>query len=356
MREALFAFLGSDLAAANPSSLHALGRAAQALVKDAETSILKSFRVTPGPWKVTFTSGGTEANRLAVRAGLARGAGSRWLLSEVEHAGVLDLVPELEREGVRVERLKPAHEGEVRFDIGTLGTTTLLSVIGVGNETGLIQAPLTSHILRADVAPNESRPSYHCDFIAGWGKVALDLSDPGAPDLVTIAGHKLGAPGGIGAIVHRSTFPISRAGTPNLAGIVALKALADHVADLAGEYSRLAPLRDAFERDLRMRIPRVRITGLESPRVPNVSHFTIPGLKKDLSLVAQLDLRGFAVSAGSACASQIPEPSHVLLAMGYSDIDARNSLRISLHPGNTSADLDGLLHALAEILRRHEAL
>lgn len=356
VREALFAFMGSELAVGNPSSLHGFGRAAEAFVAEAGVAILRTFRVAPGEWRVTFTSGGTEANRLAIRAGLTGKTNPTWAVSEVEHSSVLDLIPEMKRVGVRVLRLRPEETGAVRNTENAIGSADLASVIGVGNETGLVQSSLTSHIQSAK-APNASqRTLYHTDFIAGWGKADLDLSTPGAPDLVTITGHKLGGLAGSGAIIHRSRIEISRPGTPNLVGIASLKALADRMADIRGEYARLRELRDAFERGLKDRFSRIRITGADAERVPNVSHFTVTGMKKDLSLVAQLDLRGFAVSAGSACASRAPTPSHVLLAMGYSEIDARNSLRVSLHPGNTSAELAAFTDALGEILRRHEAL
>jgi cysteine desulfurase len=358
VREALFAFLNSGRATGNPASLHAYGRETSALMGEAARSILKTFHVSADDWGVVFTSGGTEANQLAVRSVLAprieRGEASAWTVSEVEHACVLDLRSEMDRRGVVVRVLKTAPSGEVDgIDEGAEGAA-LLSVIGVGNETGIFQHDLTSHILCATTPNSENRPVYHSDFVAGWGKIDLDLSTPGAPDLVTLAGHKLGGLSGAGAIVHRKRIPVRRSGTPNLAGIVALKALADHWPDLLGGSDALLPLRDEFERELRARFSSVRITGHPLRRVPNVSSFYFPGLRKDLSLVAALDLRGFAVSAGSACASGSPEPSHVLRAMGLSDTDARNALRVSLHSGNTSGELAEFVDALAAILKRNE--
>jgi cysteine desulfurase len=236
-----------------------------------------------------------------------------------------------------------------------LVSSDLLSVIGVGNETGIFQHELTSHILGAQKPPRKPRMRIHVDFVAGWGKADLDLSSADAPDLVAIAGHKLGGLSGAGALLHRKSIPVGRGGTPNLAGIVALKALAEHWGEIRREQDALRALRDGFERDLRARFPEVVVAGADLPRVPNVSNFVIPGRERDLSLVAQLDLKGFAVSAGSACASGAPEPSHVLLAMGVPAVDAKNALRISLHPGNTAAELAAFLDALDGILKRSSA-
>ncbi len=359
VREALFAFLGSEESTGNPASLHAYGRKTSALIAAATEAVLKTVQARPAEWTVTFTGSGTEANQLAVRSVLesasVAGKGSVWAVSEVEHACVLDLLPEMKRKGSEIRKLKPNSAGQVN-EFGSAEGANLLSVIGVGNETGILNHSVTSHILCANVATSARKPVVHTDFVAGWGKEALDLSAPNSPDLIAIAGHKLGGLSGIGALIHRKSIPVERKGTPNLAGIVGMKALADHWPRIVREIAGLAPIRDAFELELRKRFPKAVITGDGLGRVPNVSHFYFPGLPKDLYLVTQLDLRGFAVSSGSACASGAPEPSHVLLAMGLSAIDARNALRISLHPGNTTEELTALLDALGEILKRHEVV
>lgn len=360
VRRALFAFLEDPRFAGNPASAHAFGRDALAFIAEAEASVLKTFRVSPAEWRVTFTGSGTEANQLAVRTVLdreaRRGSPVVWAVSEVEHSSVLDLVPEMERKGIEVRALKAAANGEVTGIESALASANLLSVIGAGNETGIIQQNLTSHILCAQTPLHKLRTPLHTDFIAGWGKARLDLSAADAPDLVAIAGHKLGGLAGAGALVHRKEIPVDRPGTPNLAGIASLKALADHWGDVIGEIGGLGTLRDDFEKAFRARFPAAVITGADLPRVPNVSHFRFPGLNKNLSLVAALDLRGFAVSAGSACASGAPEPSHVLRAMGLSELDARNALRVSLHRANTAAELSDFLDALDAVLKRNEAV
>lgn len=358
VKRALFAFLDTGFPVGNPSSTHAVGRAAAAYLAEAEAAILRTFRVSPRDWSVTFTGGGTEANQLAVRSALRssvqEGEASKWAVSGVEHACVRDLFPEMEREGVRVQTLPTDRTGEVKGIESALKEAKLLSVIGVGNETGIFQHHLTSHILKRMKAQNERLPFVHVDYVAGWGKAALDLSEDGAPDFVTIAGHKLGGLSGSGALVHRKAFRVERPGTPNLAGIVALRALADQWGDIVGAIERLAALRDAFETELSRRFPSVLIAGSTLPRVPTVSHFRFPGLRKNISLVEQLDLRGFAVSAGSACASHSREASHVLLAMGVPDLEARNSVRLSLHCENSADELAEFLDALSAILKRHE--
>jgi cysteine desulfurase len=358
VRKALFAFLESDLPAGNPASTHAFGRPSASLIASARASILRTLQANPSEWTVTFTGSGTEANQLAVRSALGpfieKRIPSVWAVSEVEHACVLDLIPEMKRAGVEVRSLKPNAAGKVNEFEAARGAN-LLSVIGVGNETGIHHHSLTSHILCAEFTTPNARPLVHVDLVAGWGKVALDLSASGAPDFVAIAGHKLGGLAGTGALIHRRSLPVVREGTPNLAGIVALKTISDQWSEVVGEIARLAPLRDAFETELRIRLPRAVITGDGLPRAPNVSHFYFPGFEKDLSLVSLLDSRGFAVSAGSACAAGAPDPSHVLLAMGIPRVDARNAIRLSLHPGNTTEELREFLEALASIVKRHEA-
>ncbi len=357
VKQALSAFLGSELSTGNPASLHAYGRAAADRIARAELAVLKTVRASPAEWKATFTASGSEANQLAIRSVLLATEGEAasrvWAVSAVEHACVLELVPEMKRAGVEVRSLAPSASGVVeRFD-AAFGAR-LISVIGLGNETGILQLPVTSHILRPVRSTPTERPLLHVDYVAGWGKADLDLSAADAPDLVAIAGHKLGAPAGIGALIHRRSIPVDRSGTPNLLGIVALEALAESWTDVVAEIARLASLRDEFEADLRKRFPSIVIAGEDVRRAPNVSHFHFPGLRKNLSLVTALDLCGFAVSAGSACASGAPEPSHVLLAMGLSELDAHNAVRVSLHPGNTRSELLAFAGALAEILKRHE--
>jgi cysteine desulfurase len=356
VKRALFAFLESAGLHGNAASLHSYGRDAAALIAEAEAAVLRTFRASPREWAVTFTGSGTEANQLAVRSALLPSSAgeSEWAVSAIEHSCVLDLLPEMAKAGIRIQSLKPNAEGEVRSLLSFSEKTKLISLIGVGNETGIFQWGITSHILSTKTLPIKKRPSLHIDHAAGWGKAELDLSAAFAPDLVAIAGHKLGGLAGSGALIHRRSIPVVRPGTPNLAGIVGLKAIADSWPEFTAELLGLRSLRDRFERDLRERFPFVRIVGETLSRSPNVSNFYFPDLGKDLSLVAGLDLRGFAVSAGSACASQTPEPSHVLLAMGVPELDARNALRVSLHPGNTADELSGLLGALGAILKHHE--
>jgi cysteine desulfurase len=246
---------------------------------------------------------------------------------------------------------------------------TLVSVMGVNNETGLIQPSpfLTSHIQSKKPSPRNTVQALHSDQVAGWGKADIDLSNPEAPDLVAIAGHKLGGISGIGALIYRKEIGLEpllrgnqqdglRGGTENLMGIRSLLALAEEWNRIREEIEALRPLRDEFESGLRARFPKATVTGAEQPRAPHLSHFVFRGYPKALPLVAQLDLRGFAVSSGSACASAVPEPSHVLLALGLPKTDAVNALRVSLYPGTTREDLTGLLDALESILKRYETV
>jgi cysteine desulfurase len=364
VREALFAFLGTQESASeestgNPSSLHAYGRKSSAIIAAAEAAILKTVQAPPSEWSVTFTSSGTEANQLGIRSvlepAIATGKGAVWAVSEIEHSCVLDLIPEMKGRGVEIRMLKANASGEVN-ELGVAEGANLLSVIGVGNETGILHDLLTSHILSAKNDSTTRKTVVHRDFVAGWGKKELNLSAPFSPDLIAISGHKLGGLSGVGALIHRKSNLIKRKGTPNLAGITGMKALAEDWPNVVSGIAQLATIRDAFEIELLKRFLKVVLTGEGLGRAPNVSHFYFPGLKKDLSLVPLLDLRGFAVSSGSACASGAPQPSHVLLAMGLSELDARNALRVSLHPRNSGEELTAFLDALGEILKRNEVI
>jgi cysteine desulfurase len=363
-----------EAALGNPSSTHAYGRRASAMVERAREAMLRTLNAAPSEWAIVFTSGGTEANQLAIRGYLERrlregGGRPAWALSPLDHHCVLDLAEEMEARGVRIVRLEARDTGEV---VGQPGASIdLVSAMRVNNETGIVQerSPLfpvdvTSHIQSSPNLPQT--PLWHTDFVAGWGKTDLDLSRPGSPDLVAIAGHKVGALSGVGALVHRRSIALdplirgkqqsgARGGTENLVGIRSLLAVAENWDLIRAEASGLAEMRDEFERRLVERHPAIRITGKGLPRAPQVSHFVVPGLKRSISLVEQLDLRGFAVSSGSACSSAVPEPSHVLTAMGIGRVDALNAVRVSLHPGTRREDLTGLVEALDAILSRYES-
>lgn len=355
VKKALFAFLNADESIANPASVHSLGRSAADYIAETEKGILKTFNASPSEWSVVFTSGGTESNQLAIRSAfdsLSSTGARAWAFSEIEHSCVLNMQEEMSKRGARYLKVRPSSFGEIPADAQEWKEASLISVIGVGNETGIQQPSITSHIQSAHSFIK--KPIFHMDFVAGWGKAVLDLSQPDSPDFVAIAGHKLGGLPGSGAILHRKRIRVIREGTPNFIGIVGLRALTENWTAITEEYLNLKILRDRFEFELMHRFPKVIITGQNRERVLNVSHFYFPNLNRNLSLVTGLDIRGFAVSSGSACASQVPAPSHVLLAMGLDPIDARNALRVSLHPGNTWSDLEGLLNALSEIFRRYE--
>jgi cysteine desulfurase len=387
VREALFAFLDHDhTRLGNPSSLHTFGRAAHDALESAKAAVLSTLKADAKEWDLVFTSGGTESNQWAVRGVLDSAlsrfqAGERqtppvWWVSPLEHACVLELIPEMEVRGVKIRTLELTRDGEILFPEATPSEKAdLISMIGVNNETGLFQSflrpNLTSHILSAEITSSQ-RTLFHTDYVAGWGKGDLDLSLPhGTPDLVAITAHKLGGLPGIGALIYRKSLRLSalipgtqqgghRGGTENLLGILSMRALAEHWQEIRNETNGLAALRDRFEEELLRRIPLARITGKSEQsrgeptleRAPHLSHFVFPGLKRGYSLVQLLDVRGFALSSGSACASQASEPSHVLRAMGFNEWDALNSLRLSLHPGNTWDELEGLLQALEQISQR----
>lgn len=343
---ALRDFLGDEAASlGNASSQHAFGRRAAALADRAKEAILRTLGADPKRYDLLFTSGGAEANALAIQSCLQ--AGEIWAVSPLEHPSVLEQIEPMRKRGVEVHVLKADASGEVTVDKAVQDRARLLSKMRANNETGLIASHIQSRA-------SSSSTLIHADCVAAWGKTEIDLSLDGAPDLITIAGHKLGALSGIGALVFKRELPIRRAGTQNLLGIYSMLVLAENWSRVREEVGHLTQLRDGFEKALKTRFRSVRITGEGRERVPHLSHFYFTGFPKPLSLVAALDLRGFAVSAGAACASAVPRPSHVLLAMGVGEVDASNALRVSLHPGNTEEDLSGLLDALSAIIGRYE--
>lgn len=368
--EALLSFLreGSPQALLpNPSSTHTPGRAARKLVDEARISILKSVHAEGKEWDVTFCSSGTDANQTAIRTVLdpcfERGEAVHWITTTVEHSCVRVMKDYVEGRGGSVSLLPVTSAGRVRMeDLQALiqpGKTKLVSLILVNNETGL-----TSHIQSAHALLSPLSIPLHVDAVAGWGKAKIDLS-LGMIDYCALSGHKVGALSGTGVLVHRKNekifnpFPGNqqsgrRGGTENVLGILALGVAATTIAEQVEEETRLADLREEFESWIERELPGAVVNG-KGPDLERVGHLlsvTFTGYEKNLSLLLSLDLQGFSLSSGSACASGIPEPSPIMLALGHSKIDALNTLRISLHPGITSQTCQNLGQALKAILTK----
>jgi len=339
--------------AGNPSSVHAEGRQARRLVEGARAAI--SGAVGARPQDLVFTSGGTEANALALTPGLRRGVGEpaqRLLVSAIEHTSVLSggrFPPEA------IGTIQVTGSGLIDIDhlrrLLAVGRPALVSVMLANNETGALQ-PVGEV---ADIV-HEAGGLLHVDAIQALGKIPFDIKSLRA-DLITFSAHKVGGPKGVGALVlaeeTQGLEPLlrgggqelgRRAGTENVAGIAAFGAATTAaMAALAGDISRLHALRERLENGLQQ-TPGMIVFSAEVPRLPNTTLFTVPGLKAETAVIG-FDLGGIAVSSGSACSSGKVQPSHVLAAMGFGKELAQGAVRLSMGWSTSEADIDLTLEA-----------
>jgi cysteine desulfurase len=353
-REAMVAALDTI---GNPSSVHAEGRAARRLVDDARRRVAALVGAEPGD--VVFTSGGTEANALALAPGMAGGGPQVLLVSAIEHPSVLA--------GGRfaadaVIKVPVGPDGIV--DLGALEQRlatlerdgrgrALVSLMHANNETGVVQP-----IAAAAAIVHQAGGLLHVDAVQGAGRIPCDINDLGA-DLLTISGHKLGGPQGVGALVRRANAPNwaeplikgggqergARAGTENVAAIAGFGAAAEAATrDRDAERQRLGALRDRLEASLKVDFPDATVFGAEAERLPNTSLFAVPGAKAETAVIG-LDLGGVAVSSGAACSSGKVAPSHVLAAMGVPAPLARGAVRVSIGYATQETDIDRFLAA-----------
>jgi cysteine desulfurase len=337
----------------NPSSVHAEGRQARKLVEDARARVAGAVGALPR--NVIFTSGGTEANALALTSGLRRGSGlpvTRLVVSAIEHASVLAggrFLPEaMETIGVaRSGLLDLDHLREILGD----GPPALVSVMLANNETGAVQP-----VAEAGEIVHAAGGLLHVDAIQALGKIPFDISEMNA-DLVTLSAHKIGGPKGVGAVVLAEGVlgfePLlrgggqelgRRAGTENVAGIAGFgAAVKAAMGSLESDAVRLESLRDRLENGLRDTTDAI-VFADGAPRLPNTTLFTVPGLKAETAVIG-FDLAGVAVSSGSACSSGKVQPSHVLEAMGFGPELAQGAVRLSLGWSTSDADIDRCLEA-----------
>jgi cysteine desulfurase len=365
--EAMLPFLGSNFG--NAGSVHTPGQLARAAVDAARDSVAALIGATPN--EIVFTSGGTEADNLAIFGTVASSTEPRKhvITTAIEHHAVLHSCEELVRQGVEVTvvhvRKGPDAQGivdpeEIRRAIRP--ETVLITVMHANNELGTIQPIEEIARIAADAGI-----CFHCDAVQSAGKVPLDVRKLGV-DLLSISAHKFCGPKGVGALYVRAGRQISprawgghaerdrRAGTENVPGIIGIGKAAGLARKLLAEDSaRIRSLRDRLENTLLERIPNVRINGDHSRRVPNTSNLSFPGAGGEALLIA-LDLQGLACSTGAACSSGSTEPSHVLLAAGLTHDDARSSLRFSLGRPSASADIDRAIEIIPAVVERIRAL
>ncbi|MBC8241531.1 MAG: cysteine desulfurase [Alphaproteobacteria bacterium] len=345
------------LIGANPSSIHANGRAARKLIDDAREAV--AALVGAVPEEVIFTSGGSEANNAVIM-----GAGRRRILvSPTEHAAVLKTV--LTR-AADSDLIPVDHNGLVDMEgletlLAEAEEPALVCVMAANNETGVLQ-PM------AEISELAHRHGalVHCDAVQAVGKIPVDIKSWGV-DYLALSGHKIGGPQGIGALVRCSQSPLSsfitgggqehglRAGTENVAAISGLGVAARVAADTLEEKAvRLKAYRDALEAGIKALSPATKIFCEQVPRLPNTSNFTLPGVRSDRQLTA-LDLASVSVSAGSACSAGKVEPSHVLDSMDIDPEISTTALRVSFGWSSQAADVDKFLEAWSDLVRHETA-
>jgi cysteine desulfurase len=342
----------------NPSSVHRFGRAARQAVETAREQV--AALVGAGPAQIVFTSGGTEANNLALKGVAARHPGARVLVSASEHAAVLEPAQSLAKHGWRPALI--AVDANGRLELSALDehlrgreAPAVVSVMLANNETGVIQdAAAVAARVRA------AGSTYHCDAVQAAGKIPVNFVASGA-QLMTLSAHKLYGPKGVGALIIDRTLDIEplvdgggqekgmRGGTENVAAIAGFGVAAELAGqELATRAAHVRGLRDRLERGLQG-IPGAAIFAAAAERLPNTVQFGVPGFESETLLMA-LDRKGIAVSSGSACHSGKNEPSHVLMAMGIPHALALSAIRVSFGMQNTAEEVDRFIETLRGIV------
>ncbi len=341
----------------NPSSTHAAGQTARQWLENSRRRIAAFLGAAPP--EIVFTSGGTESNNLAILGLLRNCPGTRKhvVTTAIEHPSVLEPCRQLEREGVDVTyvRVRPdgvVNPGEIVRSVRE--DTVLVSVMHANNEVGTIQPVAEIAALVQERRRAGQGIYFHSDGVQALGKVDFNVRQLGV-DLYSVSAHKLYAPKGTGVLFVSKGTPLKalqfggrhererRAGTENVAGAVAFARALD--------LPRPQFFRDQFEERVLAAIPDAHVNGSTAPRLPNTSSITLPGVSGE-SMVIALDMKGMAVSSGSACSSGSTDPSHVLLAMGLSRDQARSSVRFSFGRDNTREDTEALAEAVISIAHK----
>lgn len=348
----------------NASSLHKSGRFLRSAIDTARARVAES--VNASPEAVIFTSGGTEANNLALKGFVKIGAHSSIMASQQEHASVLNPLQQLQQSGCSTQLLAVDVNGVVDVETARQQiyefSPDLLSIQLANNETGVVQPVETlarfSHL--------QQNILVHCDATQGIGKLDVDYQQLDI-DLMTLSAHKFQGPQGVGALIVESADLISplqsggyqesarRAGTENVALLVGMGKAAELARiNLQQKQSTLLELRRYFERQL-ADIDGVVIFGEKAERLPNTSYFAIPYYHGE-TLLMQLDKKGFELASGSACHSEVTQPSHVLKAMGIAEDLALNAVRVSFGVDNTFQQVDQLIGTLNDLINQLPAV
>ena len=344
----------------NPSSMHQLGGDVEKGIEAAREKVAECLGASR-PSEIIFTSGGTESDNTAIRSALASRKGRRKIVtSRVEHPAVLNLCRNLEREGYAVRYLPVDKHGLLNMDElreAMDEDVAVVSLMAANNETGVLFP-----VEEAGVIAHEYGALFHTDAVQAMGKYPVDLSGENI-DLLSVSGHKVHAPKGIGALYVRRgcrfrPFIVGghqergrRGGTENVPGIVAMGKAAELAqAHMNDEQTRVKALRDRLEQEL-LKIPLSRVNGRTEKRLPGTCNISFKNVEGE-ALLLMLDQKGICASSGSACTSGTLEPSHVLRAMGIPFTYAHGSLRFSLGRYNTDDDVDTIIRELPPIVTR----
>ena len=354
--EAMLPFFSGDFG--NASSIHTFGQRARSAVETAREQV--AALLNAHPQEIVFTSGGTESDNQAIFGVLDAAAGAadakHIITSSIEHEAVLNTCQALEKQGVAVTYLPVNRDGLIDLEglrRAIRSETILITVMHANNELGTLQ-PL-AEIGRMAA---ESDVYFHTDAVQSAGKLPIDVSSLQL-DLLSLSGHKLYAPKGVGALFIKGGTRLRqflygghhqrglRPGTENVAGIVGLGKAAELArVSLASDSQRISWLRDMLEHGLLSRIPDSRINAARAPRTPNTSNITFPGIEGQALIIA-LDLKGLACSTGAACSSGAVEASHVLTAVGLPASEARASIRFSLGRHTSEDEINAALEIVA---------
>ncbi|MES2965903.1 MAG: cysteine desulfurase family protein [Bdellovibrionota bacterium] len=355
----------------NPSSIHQSGRGPKTLMRDSRETIANYLGVNP--LELVFTSGGSEANNLALKGVFesfqkpelyAREFRNRYLISSVEHPSIKRTAEYLRSRGAIVETIPVKRNGEI--DLAAYETlltkeTALVSVMLANNETGVV------HPIKEMAALARSRGAlFHTDGVQALGKIEFSLKELGV-DLASFSGHKFYALKGAGVLFVKRGVQLEslihgggqerhrRGGTENMLAIASLASMCEMSAEVPLRAREMEVLRDHFESRVLEEIPLTSVTAHESTRLPNTSSLLIPGVDGEI-LLMNLDLRGFSVSTGAACSSGSPEPSPTLLAMGLTRAEAQSSLRVGLGWSTTREEIDRFVETLKDVVRHLRAI
>jgi len=350
----------------NPSSAHHFGQQAKATVDDARSDVAALIGADPS--EVLFTSGGTEADNIAIRGvaeALETGGRKHLVASAIEHEAVLNTLKALARRGWRTTLLPVDQSGIVSpgaLREALVDDTAVVSVMHANNEIGTIQP-----VVELARIAHERGALFHTDAVQSAGKIPINVKALGV-DMLSLSAHKFYGPKGVGALWIRRGLRVlplltggrqersRRAGTENVPGIAGMGAAARIAArKLVAEGTRLAALRDRLEAGILQAVPGTAVNGATEVRVPNTTNISFDRVEAESLLIA-LDLEGIAVSTGSACSSGTLEPSHVLKAMGFNAHRTQNSIRFSLGAGNTEAEMDRVIAVLPGIVEKLRSL